>query len=159
MLPIGTADAINQVGDYADRILYKSAPAYGEQENKDGQNTGVSISTPEDIQELWRSRTRHYSKTGECSFKMRMMKIKTVALSGVLFISQQKGKIPIPNWRFIFMLRCEPGHWWDCFQFLTARKAPLHALGFAHQFDSAETHKPELHTANTDITVLAPPFT
>lgn len=52
MLPTGAADAINQVGDYADRILYKSVAAYGEQENKDGQNTGVSIGTPGDIQEL-----------------------------------------------------------------------------------------------------------
>lgn len=39
MLPTGTADAINQVGDYVDRILYKFVPAYGEQKNKDGQNT------------------------------------------------------------------------------------------------------------------------
>lgn len=88
VLPTGTADAINQVGDYADRILYKSVPAYGEQENKDGQNTGVSIGTPGDIQELWR-RTRDDSKTGECAFRMRMMKIKTAALSGVPFIRQQ----------------------------------------------------------------------
>jgi len=39
VLPTGTADAIKQVGDYADVILYKSVPAYGEQENEDGQNT------------------------------------------------------------------------------------------------------------------------
>ena len=39
MLPTGTADAIKQVGDYADVILHKSVPAYGEQENEDGQNT------------------------------------------------------------------------------------------------------------------------
>lgn len=39
MLPTGTADAIKQVGDYADVILHKSVPAYGEQEYEDGQNT------------------------------------------------------------------------------------------------------------------------
>lgn len=39
MLPTGTADEIKQVGDYADVILHKSATAYGEQENENGQNT------------------------------------------------------------------------------------------------------------------------
>ncbi|KAJ7415177.1 hypothetical protein WISP_79349 [Willisornis vidua] len=53
VLPAGTADAINQVGDYTDVILYKSVPAYGEQENKDGQNTKTySFEVPEGIQEL-----------------------------------------------------------------------------------------------------------
>lgn len=43
MLPTGTADAIKQGSDYADVILHKSVPAYGEREKEDGQNTKAYI--------------------------------------------------------------------------------------------------------------------
>lgn len=39
VLPTGTAEEIQQVGDYTDVILHKSVTAYDEQGNKGGQNT------------------------------------------------------------------------------------------------------------------------
>lgn len=93
MLPTGTADAIKQGGDYADVILRKSVPAYGEQENEDGQNTKAFIlsGAAEGIYELqvWPDMTLRLVNVNVPS---RMMKAKTSAIRQVLLLKRGKNK-------------------------------------------------------------------